>query len=160
MPSIADLCHELPVATFAPGEVLIGEGKSTGRLYVLIEGSVAVMKGDFQINLVSEPGAIFGDMSVLLGIPHMATVRAVTPCRARVTEDGAAFLQSHKEVTYLLSQMLAQRLQGVTTYLVDIKRQFEDHSGHLGMVDEILETLLNQQRSTFSPGSDRDEPEM
>jgi CRP-like cAMP-binding protein len=160
VPSIVDLCHELPVATFAPGDVLIAEGKSTGRLYVLIEGSVAIMKGDFQINLVSDPGAIFGDMSVLLGIPHMATVRAVTPCRAHMTEDGAAFLQSHKEVTYLLSQMLAQRLQGVTTYLVDIKRQFEDHSGHLGMVDEILETLLNQQRSTFSPGSDRDEPEM
>jgi CRP/FNR family transcriptional regulator, cyclic AMP receptor protein len=160
LPSIADLCHELPVATFEPGDVLIAEGKSTGRLYVLIEGSVAIMKGDFQINLVSDRGAIFGDMSALLGIPHMATVRAVTRCTAHVTEEGAAFLQSRKEIAYLLAQMLAQRLQGVTTYLVDIKRQFEDHSGHLGMVDEILETLLNQQRSTFSPGSDRDEPEM
>jgi rubrerythrin len=44
----------------------------------------------------------------------------------------------------------------VTTYLADIKRQFEDERGHLGMVDEILESLLNQQRQTFSPGSDRD----
>ena len=155
-PSIADLCQALPTASFAEGEVLLAEGQSTGRLYVLAEGIVEILKGDFQINLVSERGAIFGEMSVLLDMPHMATVRAVTPCQAYVTEDGDAFLQSQPEIAHQLAKTLAQRLNGVTSYLVDLKRQFEDQAGHLGMVDEILETLVHDQRPPFSPGSDRD----
>lgn len=156
MPSILDLCQALPIATFEPGAVLLAEGASTGRLYVLIDGAVEIVKDDFQINLVSDAGALFGDMSVLLGNPHMATVRAVTRTTAHVCEDGDAFLQSHPEIAYLLAQLLAQRLHGVTTYLVDLKRQFEDQGSHLGMVDEILETLLNEQKQSFTPGSDRD----
>jgi CRP-like cAMP-binding protein len=159
LPSIADLCSNLPVMTFEPGDVLLPEGASTGRLYVLLEGDVEIVKGDYQINLVSDRGAIFGDMSALLDAPHMATVRALTASKAYVAENGAAFLQSHPEVAYLLATTLAQRLNGVTSYLVDLKRQFEDQANHLGMVDEILETLLHEQRREFTPGSDRD-PDM
>jgi CRP/FNR family cyclic AMP-dependent transcriptional regulator len=154
--SIGDLCQELPVVSFAAGAVLIREGEKTGRLFVLVEGEVEVLKGDFQINLVSDYGAIFGDMSALLDIQHMATVRAATDVRAHVIEGGDAFLQSHKEIAYQLAKLLAQRLHGVTTYLVDLKQQFEDQSNHLGMVDEILETLVHDQRREFTPGSDRD----
>jgi len=154
--TIADLCQDLPVTACAAGEVLLQEGESTGRLYVLAEGTVEVLKGDYQINTVAERGAIFGDMSALLGIPHMATVRAVGPCAVHRIEDGQAFLASHQEISFHLARMLAQRLHGVTSYLVDLKRQFEDHDGHLGMVDEILETLVHEQRSDFTPGSDRD----
>jgi CRP/FNR family cyclic AMP-dependent transcriptional regulator len=154
--TIADHCADLPVETFPAGHVLLGEGARTGRLYVLIEGEVQVLKGDFEINRVSDRGAIFGDMSVLLDIDHMATVRTLSPCRLHLSQDGDRFLRSHPEVAYLLASTLAQRLNGVTTYLVDLKRQFESERSHLGMVDEILETLLTEQRREFSPGSDRD----
>ncbi len=142
--------------TFAAGDDLLAEGAATGRLYVLAEGTAEILKEGFRINLVSEPGAILGDMSILLDIPHMATVRAVTPCTAFVTNDGGAFLKSHPEVAYALAEMLAQRLNGVTSYLVDLKRQFEGETSHLGMVDGILETLLHKPRTRFTPGSDRD----
>ncbi len=154
--TIADLCQDLPLVRFQPGDVLMAEGERSGRLYVLVEGEVEVLKGEFQINVVCDRGAILGDMSVLLDMPHMATVRALTPCAFHMSAEGGAFLRAHKEVAYLLSQMLAQRLHGVTTYLVDIKRQYEDQPGHLGMVDEVLESLVHQQRNTFTPGSDRD----
>jgi CRP/FNR family transcriptional regulator, cyclic AMP receptor protein len=154
--TIADLCQDMPIATFAPGTILIAEGQETDRLYVLTDGSVEVVKDDVRINLVSDRGAIFGDMSALLDVPHTATVRAVSLCRAHVIEGADVFLQAHPEVAYQLAKLLAQRLQGVTSYLVDLKHQFEDQANHLGMVDEILESLLNQQRSTFTPGSDRD----
>ena len=95
-------------------------------------------------------------MAVLLGVAPTATVRAVTGCSAHVTEEGEAFLRSHPDVTYALARMLAQRLNGVSGYLVDLKRQFEDEQGHLGMVDDILETLMHEQTQTFTPGSDRD----
>ena len=156
MSSIADHCQDLPITAFAPGEDILVEGASTGRLYVLVEGTVEVLKGDFQINLVSERGAVFGDMSALLDIPHMATVRAVTAASAHRIEDGEAFLRSRPEISFYLAKMLAQRLHGVTAYLVDLRRQFERETGHLSMVDEILETLVHEQRSHFTPGSDRD----
>ncbi len=154
--SIADFCKDLPTATFDPGEVLLAEGASTGRLYMLVEGTVEILKGDFAINRVSDRGATFGDMAVLLNIPHMATVRAVTRCVVHVTEQGDAFLQSRPEIAYELAKTLAHRLNGVTSYLADLKRQFEDERGHLGIVDEILESLLHEQRRRFQPGSDRD----
>lgn len=156
LPSLLDFCAELPTAAFAPGQALLAEGQSTGRLYVLVSGTVEIMKGGFQINLVSDRGAIFGEMSALLNIPHMATVRAVTSCEAHVVEGGEAFLQTHKELSFLLAQLLAHRLHGVTGYLVDLKQQFEDHESHLGMVDDILETLVHEQKRSFTPGSDRE----
>lgn len=156
MTSILPLCQGLPERTFAPGDVLLAEGKTSGLLYVLIDGAVEIVKGDIPINEVSDPGAFFGEISVLLGIPHMATVRALTTCRAYVVEDASAFLQSNTQISYELSRLLAQRLHGVTTYLVDLKRQYEDHSNHFMMIDDVLETLVHQQRQSFAPGSDRD----
>jgi CRP/FNR family transcriptional regulator, cyclic AMP receptor protein len=156
MASILPLCEGLPVRRFEPGTVLLPEGKTSGLLYVLIDGEVEILKGEFQINTVCDPGAIFGEVSVLLGIPHMATVRAMTACRAYQVEDGDAFLQSNPLIAYELSKLLAERLHGVTSYLVDLKRQFEDRGDHLAMVDDVLETLVHQQRGLFTPGSDRD----
>jgi CRP/FNR family cyclic AMP-dependent transcriptional regulator len=115
-----------------------------------------VLKGDLQINTVSEPGAIFGEISVLLNIPHMATVKTLAPSRMYLVERANEFLQSHTDIAYHLAQLLAQRLHGITTYLVDLKNQFEDQEDHLGMVDEVLESLVHQQAEECAPGSDRD----
>lgn len=154
--TILSFCQGLPEKTFAPGEVLLAEGGRERILYILLEGEVEVLKGDFQVNTVSEPGAIFGEISVLLDIPHMATVKTLTPSRAYVVERAGEFLQSHTDIAYQLARLLAQRLHGVTTYLVDLKSQFEDQKDHLGMVDEVLETLVHQQAEECTPGSDRD----
>ncbi|QGZ94230.1 Crp/Fnr family transcriptional regulator [Terricaulis silvestris] len=156
MRSAEEFCEGLPVVAFAAGDVLLGEGALTGRLYVLLDGAVEVLKGELQINVVADRGAIFGDMSALLGIPHMATVRADGACRAYVAEDGVAFLQANPELSFVLAKLLAHRLYGVTAYLADLKLQFEDQANHLGMVDDILETLLHEQNNTFTPGSDRE----
>ena len=156
MTSILKFCQDLPTVRFNPGDVLLAEGDRSGKLYLLIDGEVEVLKGDYQINVVSEPGAIFGEISALLDLPHMATVRATAETSAYVADSGSGLLQSNKEIAYHLSRMLAQRLHGVTSYLVDLKSQFEDHQDHLGMVDEVLEALVHQQDESFSPGSDRD----
>jgi CRP/FNR family cyclic AMP-dependent transcriptional regulator len=156
MASILDLCHALPVRAFESGADLLCEGKTSGLLYVLIAGEVEILKGDFQINVVSDPGSIFGELSVLLNMPNSATVRAVTPCTAHMVQDGDLFLQSHQEIAYQLSKLLAQRVYRLTTYLADLKSQFEHHDNHLSMVDDVLETLIHDQRQSFTPGSDRD----
>ncbi len=156
MHPILELCRDVPVVAFEPGATLLAEGGKSGLLYILAEGEVEIVKGEFQINLVSDPGAIFGEISVLLDIAHMATVRAVTPCRVHEVRDADAFLQVNRDIAYHLAQLLARRLHGVSTYLVDLKRQFASQENHLAMVDDVLETLVNQQHQRFMPGSDRD----
>jgi CRP-like cAMP-binding protein len=156
MASILETCAGAPLKDFAQGAVLIAEGETSGRLYILADGSVEVLRGDTQVAVVGEPGAVFGEMSVLLKRPHTATVRAMTPVRLFMFEDAEGFLKSHPEIAFFLSKLLAERLAAATTYLVDIKRQFEDKSDHLGMVGEVLETLIHQQHEEFSVGPERE----
>lgn len=155
MQTMLDLCRSLAERRFAAGEVLMAEGERTGRLYVLIEGEVEILKGPYQVHVASEPGAVFGEISALLDIPHTATARALAPTRAYVVDSADAFLRSHQELAYSVSRLLAQRLHGMTTYLVDLKAQFEDQADHFGMVDEVLGALLHQQDEVFIAGSDR-----
>jgi hypothetical protein len=162
MGSILDKCTGLPRKDFGPGTVLLSEGETSGRLYVLAEGSVEVLRGDTQVALVDEAGSVFGEMSVLLKRPHTATVRATTPVGVFVFEDAESFLKSNPEVAFFLGRLLAERLNAATTYLVDLRRQFEGQGNHLGMVGEVLDTLMNQQqRDDFMPGPEEgDDPRL
>ncbi len=150
-----DVCAGLPQRTFRAGENLLDEGARAGVLYILLSGTVEVLKGDLQIAVVDTPGAFFGEMSVLLDLPHMATVRAQTDTTLYVAAEPMTFMQSDPSIGLALARLLAKRLHSVTTYLVDLKRQFEDQESHLSMVDEVLETLVHHQDEESTPGSDR-----
>ena len=156
MREILRLCGGMPQRAFAADEVILRAGDRTGVLFVLIEGTVEIVRGDVQVNVVSDPGAVFGEMSALLDTPHTATVRTLEPSRFHVAENALGFLQGDATVTLAVARLLARRLHGMTSYLVDLKHQFADHDSHLGMVDEVLEVLVHHQGEEHSPGSDRD----
>ena len=63
--------REVPAAT-----VLIQEGSTTGHLFVLVEGQLEVLRGDAVVCVLTESGAVTGEMSVLLERSHTATVRS------------------------------------------------------------------------------------
>jgi hypothetical protein len=73
-----------------------------------------------------------------------------------VIEGAKDFLGGNSVVTYQLARLLAQRLNTITTYLADLKQQFQDADDHLGMVDEVLHGLMHQQIEECSPGSSRE----
>jgi CRP-like cAMP-binding protein len=156
MTSILDKCAGARREQFAPGTVLLSEGETSGRLYILAEGSVEVLRGDTQVAVIGEAGSVFGEMSVLLNRPHTATVRATSPVGVFVFEDAESFLKSNPEIAFFLGRLLAERLNAATTYLVDLKQQFEGQGNHLGMVGEVLETLIHQQPEEFTPGPERE----
>ena len=137
------------------GTVVIHEGGNTGHLYVLIEGRLDVLKGDTVVASVVEPGAVVGEMSVLLEKPHTATVRAAADSTIFEFGDAASFLRDQPAVALLIARLLAQRLNVATTYLADIMQQYAGHGDHLAMVGEILQSMINLPPIQVSPGSDR-----
>jgi CRP/FNR family cyclic AMP-dependent transcriptional regulator len=155
MSDVIERYAALPQRAFRAGEPILEEGTRSGLLYVLASGRVEVLKGDLQVATVDTPGAFFGEVSALLDIPHMATVRALTDATLFVAADAEGFLNAHQEIALSLARLLAKRLHSVTTYLVDLKRQFEGQESHLSMVDEVLETLVHHQGVESEPGSDR-----
>lgn len=156
MSKLLSFCQPLPLVEFDAGDIVLPEGRKMGVIYILKEGQVEVVKRDVQVTLYDEPGSILGELSVLLNLPHMATVRAVKPSQLYKVDDPERFLKSNTEICYHLAHVLAQRVHSVSNYLVDVKEQYKDQDDHFGMIDEILDTLVHQQGEEPTPGSDRD----
>jgi CRP/FNR family cyclic AMP-dependent transcriptional regulator len=155
MREILDHCKGAVQRQVPAGTVLITEGSTTGHLFVLAEGQLEVLRGDTVVAVLSEPGAVTGEMSVLLGTPHTATVRTSAPSTLYEFENAAAFLNEQPAVALLIARLLAQRLNVATTYLADLMHQYAGHGTHLEMVGEILQSMISLPPQQVSPGSDR-----
>ena len=138
-----DAYRNLPVRHVAAGECVIAQGSKTGRLFILIEGKVDIVKDDEVIVSAGRTGDIFGDLSALLDLPHTTSVRAVVDSSFYVAEDARLFLEQNPPVLMFLCELLARRLVSANDYLVNLKQQFEGHD-HFDMVDKVLESLLNR----------------
>ncbi|MEI9865081.1 MAG: cyclic nucleotide-binding domain-containing protein [Limisphaerales bacterium] len=114
--------HEL--RRFDAGEFVIRQDGQTDALYFLIEGSVEVLKDNVRVATASQPGLVFGEMAVLLGGVHTASVRAVTPCSFYIVEKSREFLKASPVLCLHVSELLARRLDALNKYLVNVKQQF------------------------------------
>jgi CRP-like cAMP-binding protein len=151
MADILDFCEGLPTQAFAPGDTLIHEGLTPGKLYVLIDGQVEVIRRDMQVTHVDEPGSVFGEMSVLLDQPSSATVKALSEIKVYLIDDAYKFLENRPEVSIHIATLLARRLYYTTAYLVDLQQQLAGRRKDLDVVDKILGQL-------FQSGSDESAP--
>lgn len=142
MPDILDYCEGLQRRSFRSGETMIAEGSSSGALYVLIAGEAEIIRERTQITHVDEPGSIFGEMSVLLEMPHSATVKALSDVETYEIPDALAFLDTRPEFALSIATMLARRLYYTTSYLVDLQQQAAGKRQDLDLVDEILSALV------------------
>ena len=149
------LSMHLPLVEVGTGETVIAQGGPSGGIWVLVSGALQVLKGDVPVNTITRPGAIVGEMSVLLGTDHGATVVATEPSTLRYAEDGQAFLLDDPVITRLIAVGMAERLNFVSAYLADLKEQYGDVAG-LSMVPEVLSHLAERQVAAARPGSARD----
>jgi CRP/FNR family cyclic AMP-dependent transcriptional regulator len=152
---LLELAATLPELHVGAGSVVVEEGVAAGTIWVLVAGSLHVLKGSVVVATISEPGSLVGEMSTLTRTPSTATVVAATDAVVRVAADGEAFLTSDVRVMRLVAAALAQRLAFVTTYLADLRHQYGDAPG-LAMVDDVLAELASRQGPAARPGSQRD----
>jgi CRP/FNR family transcriptional regulator, cyclic AMP receptor protein len=122
MPLIPDMAvfqrklATLPLETYQAGETVLSAASTTGRLLILKQGAVAVIREGVEIARVTEPGAVFGELSVLLDKPHTADVRALDASQFHVA-DAATILRIDPIALLYVATVLAQRLDSANRAL-------------------------------------------
>jgi CRP-like cAMP-binding protein len=63
----------------APGAVVVREGDTDDRFYVVLSGILAVSQRDLGARRLLRPGDYFGEVAATMSVPRTATVSAMTP---------------------------------------------------------------------------------
>ena len=69
---VADLLSmtaDLPTVTVPQGAVVVEEGAPAGRMLVMVSGRVVIEHAEVPFARIDSPGAVFGEMSVVLDRP-------------------------------------------------------------------------------------------
>ena len=135
---------DLPVTQYSAGEDVLTAGSRTGRLLVLKSGAVEVVKDGVQIAKVSTPGAMFGEMSVLLDQPHSADIRALEQSEFHIA-DASTLLANDATMALCVAAILARRLDSANQALIEVRRQLQtgDPRSAIGRAVEKVEQLLS-----------------
>jgi CRP/FNR family transcriptional regulator, cyclic AMP receptor protein len=124
------------VKSCGTGEIVFAEGTKTGRLLILKNGAVSILKGGTKIADVAESGAVLGELSALLDQPHGADVRTLKPSQFYIA-DATTWLQDPAALLYV-TMVLARRIDAANHGLVELKNQLE-----AGQPRSLLDTTLD-----------------
>lgn len=114
---IAELLRRARLLVVPPRHTLFHAGEPGDSLYVLLSGKVKVsllsVDGKEVILSLLGDGDVFGEMSLLDGLPRSATVTSLEDCRllAIGRQDFVQFLKRHADVTLNLLAALSKRLR-------------------------------------------------
>ena len=131
----------LPIAVYEPGETVLEAGSTTGQLFILRNGAVEVIRDGLQIATVSEPGAVFGELSVILDKPHTADVRALKRSEFHVAQASSLLTDNVAALLYV-SAVLARRLDAANEVIVEIKGELESGK-RPGVISKALDKLAD-----------------
>jgi CRP-like cAMP-binding protein len=122
---------------------------------VLVDGRLRIDAGGTRLPDVTVPGSFVGEVGALLGRARTANVTAIEATTVRTIGDPETFFASHPSLALELARQLAGRLHRLTSYLADVRTQYADSDGHLGMVDTVLGRLAARTPVEVDGGSDR-----
>jgi CRP-like cAMP-binding protein len=154
-PDALALTAHLPEVELDTGDIVVREGGTSSCLWILVSGALRVVKGNVTVSTIDHPGAVIGEMSLLLGSRHSATVEATRPTRLRFAANGNALIDQDPAFAKFVAIGLAERLAYVTTYLADLTVQYGDAPG-LSMLPTVLSRLEQRAGPKAVPGSLRD----
>ncbi|PKB82459.1 MAG: hypothetical protein BZY88_04305 [SAR202 cluster bacterium Io17-Chloro-G9] len=100
---------------YEPGQIVFNQGDLARGFFIILEGEVQVvrLRGEVE-ELVATmgPGEYFGEISLLFGVRHTATIRALTPLDLLIMNgnDFTALANSSADFRDLLGGVMRQRL--------------------------------------------------
>ena len=123
---------------------MISAGATTGKLLLLKQGVVEVVREGTPIARISEPGSVFGELAVLLDKPHTADVRALERSEFNVA-DAATLLSADPAATLYIAAILAARLDTANVALIEVKGQLESGKPRAAIareIDKVAQVLI------------------
>ena len=151
MANLLTLTKGLSSRRLARGEVLIEAGDdASGEMFVLESGRLVVERDGVVIASVVAPGALIGEMSVLLGTAHSATVRAETDTTLRVVDNAIAFMERTPLVALEVATLACARLDATSALLVELRKEHSSTSSEQGMLSRILGALNAPAKATVA----------
>ncbi len=145
MASLLTLTKSQPTRTLKTGEALITTGEATGELYVLEQGRLIVERGGVDIATIVEPGALVGEMSVLLGTDPSANVRAAVPTTVRVIDNALGFLERTPLVAMHVATLACARLDATSALLVELKQETATTHSDQNILNRIWGALMEPE---------------
>ena|SRR5215470_16842049 len=96
----------------APGDFLFHEGDKRDSMYVLLEGEMDILLGNY-VAETAEEGALIGEMALIDDSPRAGNAVAKSPCRlATIDKRRFHFLvQQHPQFATHVMKELADRLR-------------------------------------------------
>ena len=153
---VLGLVAESPIQRLEPGEKILAEGERSASIFVLLDGELEVQRRGRSLVRISDPGAILGEIGLLLDQPANADVVAVVNSSVHRIDDSDELFARYPALMGYVAWMLARRLHQVSTYLSDLQEQFAGSSATLGLVPTVLRELLGDSGNEFETGSDRE----
>lgn len=115
-----------------PGDVLIEEAAKDSDFFVLLKGSLRVMRSGQEVALVDKPGELVGEQALATGEPRTASVQAgersfclkVSPkiLETMSEEQRDVYL---RELYRFLVEILGDRLAATSHRLAEVERELE-----------------------------------
>ncbi len=121
----------LPSETFGQGKILLHEGYSDDKFYILLEGQVEIVKSlgreEERVLGVRDAGNLLGEMSLFSRDGcHTASVRSLTPLwLLKVTHaELDALMLRHPRLSYEIIRLFSQRLEeSENITIIDLKEK-------------------------------------
>jgi len=141
MASILALTQSQPQRKLEPGETLVREGEESGDLYILESGRLIVERQGVKIAEIKEPGALVGEMSVLLAKESSATVRAERETTVRVIDNPIPFLERTPIIALHVATLACARLDATSALLVDLRKETAGKASEQSLLNRIFSAL-------------------
>jgi CRP/FNR family transcriptional regulator, cyclic AMP receptor protein len=112
--SIATLADEIDLRQ---GKVLTRQGAPGREFFVLLEGTVEIVRDGKLIDTLGE-GDFFGELALISNIPRTATVTATSPIRVLVVfaRDFRRLLQEDASIAMKVLGVMAERMPPADTH--------------------------------------------
>lgn len=120
-----------------PGDEVIKEGQEDSRIFILLTGSLAVIKNGEPLATLETAGEIFGELAAVTNERRTATVvaRSNTLClvidqqflrEIKPEEDNASY---YAALYGFISRVLADRLKKASVLVTNLEKELEEQKG-------------------------------
>ena len=130
---LAPLARMAEVVTFGAGERIFTEGEMGDALYVVVRGTVNILRGATRIAALGA-GEAFGEMAVLDEVPRSATAEAAdeTELLRIGSEEFYEMLHEQVEIAEGVIRMLTHRLREADSQIKEMRRSVMMGAGIAG----------------------------